>query len=213
MKSNNKIRNAYKEAYLEHGDSPSGVLWPKARQDIRFDALTRYISSKANFSLLDFGSGLAHLKEYLDLKYLNVIYSGVEMHDFFLEASKNKYPDCKFYNIDNPKQLNEEFDYVVSSGAFNLLYSDCELEHKQVVFKIIEDLFMISKVFCSFNFMSDNVDFKQEGSYHQNVAEILTFVRDKLSQRVSLDCSYMPYEFTITIWRDQGVQRPENIYF
>ena len=207
-----KIRIAYEKAYCEHGDSPSGVLWPKARQDIRFDALTRNISSKENFSLLDFGSGLAHLKEYLDLNYQNVIYSGVEMHDFFLEASRSKYPECSFHNIDSPQQLNENFDYVVSSGAFNMLYSDCELEHKEVVFKIIEDLFLLSHVYCSVNFMSDNVDFKQEGSYHQNVSEMLTFVRDNLSQRVSVDCSYMPYEFTITIWRDQEIKRPENIY-
>ena len=206
------IRKAYEKAYLEYGDSPSGVLWPKAKQDIRFDALTQNISSTENFSLLDFGCGLAHLKEYLDLNYQNVIYSGAEMHDFFLEASRKKYPECSFYNIDSPQQLKENFDYVVSSGAFNMLYSDCELEHKKMVFKIIEDLFLISNVYCSVNFMSDNVDFKQDGSYHQNVAEMLNFVRDKLSQRVSVDCSYMPYEFTITIWRDQDIKRPENTY-
>jgi hypothetical protein len=207
-----EIRSAYEKAYLEHGDSPSGVLWPKARQDIRFDALTRNISSEGDFSLLDFGSGLAHLKEYLDSKYRNVIYSGVEMQDFFLEASSLKYPECKFYNIESPRQLKENFDYVVSSGAFNMLYSDCELEHKDMVFKIIEELYLLSNEYCSVNFMSDNVDFKQDGSYHQNVAEMLNFVRDKLSQRVSVDCSYMPYEFTITIWRDQDIKRPENIY-
>lgn len=207
-----KIRIAYKEAYFEHGDSPSGVLWPKARQDIRFDALTRNISSEGDFSLLDFGSGLAHLKEYLDSKYRNVIYSGVEMQDFFLEASKLKYPECKFYNFDSPSELNENFDYIVSSGAFNMLYTDSEREHKEMVFEIIKELHARSNIYCSFNFMSENVDFKQEGSYHQDVGEILSYVSNSLSQRVSVDCSYMPYEFTITVWRNQEIKRPENIY-
>lgn len=207
-----EIRSAYEKAYIEHGDSPSGVLWPKARQDIRFDALTRNISSEGNFSLLDFGSGLAHLKEYLDSKYQNVIYSGVEMHDFFLEASSLKYPECKFFNIECPRQLNENFDYIVSSGAFNMLYTDSEREHKEMVFEIIKELHARSNIYCSFNFMSENVDFKQEGSYHQDVGEILSYVSNNLSQRVSVDCSYMPYEFTITVWRDQEIKRPENIY-
>ena len=208
----NEIRNAYEKAYLEYGDSPSSVLWPKARQDIRFDALFRNISSTGDFSVLDFGSGLAHLKEYLDLKFQNVIYSGVEMHDFFLEASRKKYPECRFYNVDSPRQLKENFDYVVSSGAFNMLYTDSEREHKEMVFEIIKELHARSNIYCSFNFMSENVDFKQEGSYHQDVGEILSYVSNSLSQRVSVDCSYMPYEFTITVWRDQEIKRPENIY-
>ena len=207
-----KIRSAYEKAYLEHGDSPSGVLWPKARQDIRFDALTRNISSEGSFSLLDFGSGLGHLKEYLDSKYQNVIYSGVEMQDFYLEASRLKYPECKFHNIDSPRHLRDNFDYVVSSGAFNMLYTDCETEHKKIVFKIIEELFMRANIYCSFNFMSENVDFKQDGSYHQEVGEIYRYITEKLSSRVSVDCSYMPYEFTVTVWRNQQIKHPENIY-
>jgi cyclopropane fatty-acyl-phospholipid synthase-like methyltransferase len=207
-----EIRTIYEEAYLEYGDSPAGVLWPKARQDIRFDALTRNIRLEGDFSLLDFGSGLAHLKEYLDSKYRNVIYSGVEMQDFFLEASNLKYPECKFYNFDSPSELNENFDYIVSSGAFNLLYTGSEREHKEMVFRIIKELHARSNIYCSFNFMSDDVDFKQDGAYHQNVGEILNYVSNNLSKRVAVDCSYMPYEFTITVWRDQKIKRPENIY-
>jgi cyclopropane fatty-acyl-phospholipid synthase-like methyltransferase len=207
-----EIRTIYEEAYLEYGDSPAGVLWPKARQDIRFDALTRNIRLEGDFSLLDFGSGLAHLKEYLDSKYRNVIYSGVEMQDFFLEASNLKYPECKFYNFDSPSELNENFDYIVSSGAFNLLYTGSEREHKEMVFRIIKELHARSNIYCSFNFMSDDVDFKQDGAYHQNVGEILNYVSNNLSKRVAVDCSYMPYEFTITVWRDQKIKQPENIY-
>ena len=33
-----------------------------------------------------------------------------------------------------------------------------------------------------------------------------------LSPRLAIDQSYMPYEFTITLWKDSTIRRPENLY-
>ena len=104
------------------------------------------------------------------------------------------------------------FDYVLISGAFNMSYFEDLEKHKNLVYEILESLFSKTSVYLSVNFMSDQVDFIQEGAYHQNINELLRFVLERLSKRYVLDCSYMPYEFTITVFKDQTIKRPDNIY-
>ena len=192
----------YEVAFTQHGDSPDAVLWPKGRQDIRFQALTKNISEKGGFSVLDYGCGLAHMKEYLDYRYENVSYMGADMLKIFIDAAKSKYPESSFYHVRSPEEISECGDYVFSSGVFNMLYTKDPKEHRDLVFNIISSLFERTNKFLSVNFMSDAVDFRQENSYHQNVEEIYHYVFKNLSRRLLVDCSYMPYEFTITIWKN-----------
>ena len=206
------LRGLYETAFSKHGDSPESVLWPKGRQDIRFHALTKNIAEKAGFSVLDFGCGLAHMKPYIDGRFEDVSYSGVDMLKVFVDESKSKYPDAVFHHLEFPAQLSESYDYVLSSGAFNALYTPDPKEHRDIVFGILDELFAKTNVYLSINFMSDAVDFQQENSYHQNVTELQEHVSEKLSRRLVIDLSYMPYEFTMTIWKEQDIRRPENIY-
>ena len=73
----------YQRAFAVYGDTPSGVLWPRGRQDLRFEALTRHFSGDG-FSVLDYGCGLAHLKSYLDQRSSSFNWSssfiGAEAH-------------------------------------------------------------------------------------------------------------------------------------
>jgi hypothetical protein len=46
------IKDIYKEAFEKHGNSPASVLWPKGRQDDRFNALTREINQSNRSRLL-----------------------------------------------------------------------------------------------------------------------------------------------------------------
>jgi trans-aconitate methyltransferase len=206
------ILKIYEDAFRKYGDSQQAVLWPKGRQEVRFHALTRHIGEDQSFSLLDYGCGLAHLKPFLDQRYRNVDYSGADAVNSFIETCRLKYSKDQFFHVESPIDIKGEFDYIVSSGAFNMLYSSDSKLHRKIVFEIIEQLFHKTKVYLSVNMMTDVVDFKQQDAYHQNVVEIYSFVSEKLSRRLMLDHSYMPYEFTLTVWKDQYVQRPENLY-
>ena len=55
----------YQRTFAAYGDTPAGVMWPRGRQALRFKALTQHFSPEG-FSVLDYGCGLAHLKDYLD---------------------------------------------------------------------------------------------------------------------------------------------------
>ncbi len=206
------LRNLYRDAYLIHGDSPKSVHWPKGRQDMRFVALTKNIQQEKGFSILDFGCGLAHLYDFLNTKYRDVKYTGADILPEFITADRKKYPNAEFLLIDDAVEIKGKYDYIVASGVFNILFNADVKKHKEKVFEAITSLFNFSNVFLSVNFMTDAVDFMQEGAYHQNVAELCTFVSANLSKRIVIDQSYMPYEYTITIFKDQTIIRPDNIY-
>jgi hypothetical protein len=60
--------------------------------------------------------------------------------------------------------------------------------------------------------MSDYVDFKQKEAYHQNELELISFITKKLSKRFLLDKSYMPYEFTIIIYKNEYINNEKSVY-
>jgi trans-aconitate methyltransferase len=210
--STDHITQLYRAALHEHGDSPAAVLWPKGRQHERFHALTRHIALEGEFSLLDFGCGLAHLKPFIDQRYTNVAYTGVDTVSEFIELAHRKYEDSTFLQLNSPDALREDYDFIVASGVFNICYLPDLKNNRDLVFKMLSQLFARTRTYLSINFMTDEVDYRQDGAYHQNVTELCNFVNSQLSIRLVLDQSYMPYEYTITIWKNQQIQRPENLY-
>src|SRR5207253_1671348 len=103
------------------------------------------------------------------------------------------------------------YDHIVSSGTFNILYAPDACAHRDMVFRLLELLFEKANVSLSVDFMTDVVDYRQAGAYHQNVSELYAFAAAKLSRRLLLDQSYMLYEYTLTIWKNQQVGL-DNVY-
>lgn len=206
------IEEAYRNAYMKHGDSPKSVLYPKGRQDVRFKSLTELIPRDKPFSILDFGCGLAHLRDYLSAQSLSFSYTGVDILPEFIEANRAKYPADNFQLINETSDIHDHFDYVIVAGTFNILYFEQPDKHKNYIFETLRQLFNLTNRYLSVNFMTDQVDFIQSGAYHQNVAELHNFVSTKLSRRLLIDQSYMPYEYTVTVWKDASIERPDNVY-
>ena len=192
------VAEQYREAFRRHGDSPAAVLWPKGRQDLRFAALTRFMAG-SGFSVLDFGCGLAHLLPYLNERFRDVRYTGVDLLPEFVDACRKKFPAAEFRTMRAAAEIADTYDYVLVSGTFNLLYDADAAVHQRLVFESLRDLFGCAKHLLAVNFMSDRVDYKQEGAYHQDVTPLLEHLRSALSPRFVLDHSYMPYEYTVTV--------------
>ena len=201
----------YQRAFAEHGDSPAAVLVPKGRQHLRYDALTSHIK-RDGFSVLDYGCGLAHLKAYLDGQFSEYCYRGVDIVPEFVEEVRKKYPDAQVSLIGSHEDLIEPIDHVVISGAFNLVGEESAEAYLARVQNALAHLFELCRVSLSVDFMTDQVDFMQPRAHHVNVEAMYTFVREKLSRRLRVDQSYMPYEFAIVAFKDNSIARPQNTY-
>ena len=205
------VRIKYQKAFDEHGPTVSALFFPKGRQDERFTSLCQRLPAN-DFSLLDYGCGFGDLCGFLQRHYLNFSYTGVDLVPEFIAEASQRYPIAKFSTIVSPTEIVENFDYVLAAGVFNLLYNNDPKIHQTLVFETLSLLFKRANKALMINFMTDRVDFQQPGSYHQNVIELYTFASQNLSPRLLLDQSYMPYEYSLLIFKDASILRPDNIY-
>lgn len=201
----------YQRTFAEHGDTPAGVMWPRGRQALRFDALTRHFSGDG-FSVLDYGCGLAHLKDYLDQRFSRYNYHGADLVPEFVNRVVAKYPDAKVQLVRSHEDVSTPVDHVVVSGTFNIIDGADRATYLERVQAALMHLFSLARVSLAVNFMTDRVDFTQPQALHMNVEAMMEFMRRDLSPRLRVDESYMPYEFTLVVLKDREIVRPDNIY-
>ncbi|MBO9536970.1 class I SAM-dependent methyltransferase [Herbaspirillum sp.] len=201
----------YQRAFAEHGDTPAGVMWPRGRQALRFDALTRHFPDK-DFSVLDYGCGLAHLKAYLDQRCSQYEYLGADLVPEFVSAATAKYPEARVQLVQSYMDVSTPVDHIVISGTFNIIEGDDREAYIKRVQAALMHLFGLARKSLAVNFMTDRVDFMQPQALHMNVEEMIAFMRRSLSPRLRLDESYMPYEFTLVALKNSEIIRPDNIY-
>lgn len=209
-----EVADLYEAAYQEHGRSLSAIFIPKGRQKERFDALTRPITGEG-FTILDYGCGFGHLKDYLDQKFTQYHYTGVDITASFIQDNIARFSGQKnslFQQIASYKDVQGQYDYILSAGVFNLRYSNNPTLNKQFVYDSITHLFHCANTALLIDFMPADVDYMQESAYHQDVMEIYDFFRKNLTRRLILDQSYMPYEYCLIAFKDQDILQPDNIY-
>jgi SAM-dependent methyltransferase len=195
---------AYEAAFRQHGESPASVMWPKGRQPLRFESLTRFFDPNGGFSVLDYGCGLADLKPYLDERFADVRYYGADITPAFVTSDRARYPDASFLLVTGAQEVADDYDYVVMSGVFNLRYECSADEHRTIVQDSLRHLFTRARRVLAVDFMTDDVDYQATNSYHQNVDEIYQFARRELGRRVIVDHSYLPYEYSLTVFNDSS---------
>ena len=204
-----KIKKMYEDAYKEHGDSPSSLLTPKGKNEIRFKALTPFL--KNGKSILDYGCGLGYLLPLLSPKE-DIDYHGVDIITDFIKANKLKYPHGKFSLITETEVIKKNYDIVFSSGVFNLKNYEDDSASRNYAFEKIKDLFEITKEVFVCDFLSKLVDFEQEGAQHFSIDEISNFCSENLSKRFQIRHDLLPYEFTLVVWKEDKIKRPENYF-
>ncbi len=194
------IIEMYDDAYINNGDNPASVLCPKGRQRERFNILTQDFENNEG-SVLDFGCGLAHMRPFFKDVFPALNYSGYDVNEKFIEVNKIKYSDDDFIRIGFEDIPNERFDYIISSGVFNLKYHDKYYDNQRYVFSRIEELFSLCNQSLSVDFMTDKVDYTQDMAFHLNLVEFLSFVQSRLSGKFKVDCCTFDYEATVVIYK------------
>ena len=198
----NRVNQSYSDAFEKFGDSAAAVQIPKNNQASRFKSVIDFLpESNGNpISIADFGCGLAHLNGYLaETLDRPFQYTGVEINADFINFNKTKYSSSNFVERDIFFDSNVKYDVIASIGTFNIIYGEDESEHKDFVYSEIMKLWEKTKAVMHLNFMSSVVDYTQLGAYHQDVGELYTFLCKNISRNITIDSSYLPYEFSAIV--------------
>ena len=201
----------YRKAFADNGRGQSAVLCPKGRQPIRYAAMLKGFAL-VNQSILDYGCGLAHLYEYLLQNAPQCSYRGVDIVPEFIDDNAKRFAGAQFSLIAGIDDVQQHADIVIASGVFNLRYVADPVQNQAFVYSQIARLFELSKLGVCVDFLSNYVDFQAPGAFHIAPGEVLRFVHENLSRRAIVDHAYLPYEYCVTVYKDDAIDRAQSIY-
>lgn len=197
------VNQQYSALFEEYGDSSASVMIPKNNQATRYKGIESMLPANREYSLLDYGCGLAHFLKYLRTEgHTNLKYTGVDINDKFLEHCRINFPEDEFIDRKAFLECESTYDFVAEVGTFNLIYSS-EIVHQDLVWEEIAMLWKKTRTALFLNFMSTAVDFQQTGAFHQDLGDLYKFVADNLSRKIVIDSTYLPYEYTLGAWRQE----------
>jgi SAM-dependent methyltransferase len=201
----------YNQSLKKHGYSPESLGWGKnGRQDIRFGVMGRHILKYPDSSVLDVGCGFADLYRYLINNNWNGKYTGLDIVNDLLNVAKEIDPSLELINDDIISVKNlEKYDFVLASGIFNAKLS-FENNYNHIT-NTLTAMFKYSDIAVIADFMSIYVDFQKEGAWHSDPNKIIEIVK-KLSKRFIIYYDYMPYEFTIVIFKNDSISEINTFY-
>lgn len=203
----------YQNAFNKYGDSPKAMQWWGNRISIRYSRLIRFM----NFSkcrILDIGCGLGRFNEYIQMGYgkeTQYSYLGVDFLPEFIETAQKKYgrPGVEFLcgDLDQPDVYKEiqkwHPTWGIASGIFNTPGHPGEYECYDFMLSTMERCYDLCSEGISFNFKTDRVDYKKEGVAYHSPLKILDWAYS-LTRNVIFDNSYMPFEASITLFKNDS---------
>lgn len=200
----------YTERYQEHGYSPLTLGWNKGRQPIRFDVLTSHYDF-SDRAVLDIGCGFGDLLHALGEKFDPVAaYTGVDLVEPLVEEARQRWPAHSFVTGDFLElDFDDDFDFAVASGVFNHRLDG--IDNAAFIEAAMQRTFEICQDGFAFDFLSDKVDYRLEHTYHASPEQVLGMAYS-LSRNVLLRNDYIPFEFSVFVFKDDGFD-PETAVF
>ena len=202
-----KLIDYYNRLFDQFGYSHKTIGWGKKRHFFRYEVLLSKFNVK-NCSLLDFGCGFGDLSDYLIEKSIPVDYYGVDINEKLIKEGKNQNPERNILFSDPLNDgLNRKYDYIISSGVHNTKISD-NLSFIKKTFKLFDSY---SNKGFSINFLSNNCDYFEDNLYYSNPSEIISIALN-YSQKILIRHDYMPYEFTVIVYKNYRIEPDLNIF-
>lgn len=210
----NAQRRSYRANFVKHGDVPQGTYQNNLlTQHIRYASLLRQIEPhfEAGDTIEDLGAGVCDLYGYLRGRGLDrsVTYSATEIVQEMVDCARAKYPALEILNR-NFLANEKRYDFVVLSGAFNLLGGIGEAEWKRMCFALIEKMFSSASKGIAFNFLTSYRTFSDESLCYFDPRQVFEFSTLHLSRFVHLDAGYPLYECTMTVFQEDYMRRQNS---
>lgn len=205
-------REYYSELLGRFGMGPEALGWSKGNQFLRFKQLTTGWELPEK-SFLDVGCGLGDFVSFLRWQKVgNFSYCGIDLMPEFVEEGRQRHEakGVSFIEGDFLEfPFDSVFDYVIASGTFNLKRSD----HAgyDYVFQNMSKMFELSRSAISMDFLTNRVDFTHKHNFNSSPEKILSMAYS-LSKRVFLRNDVFPFEFSVTIIKDDSFNPATSVF-
>ncbi len=207
-----KIAKYFEGLLEQHGDHYLSLDWKsKESQLVRFFVLLDMIPfsrKEVDFSILDVGCGIGHFYEFLGsnglIKKLKIRYAGIDISKKMVDFAQKKFPGVDFQVVDliNDK-FSKKYDFVMSSGAFNIRMADIS-SHKASVNRMISRMFNLCNFGTAVNFLAQSsiyvippgMETESEKYVYFTEEEIIKWTK-AVCERYIIRKDYHPGDFTV----------------
>ncbi len=210
--SDEKLLSYYQANFKKFGVHENSLGWTKGKQSIRFHQLTKYFDLKDQ-ALVDIGCGFGDILSFFQKQKISYgSYLGIDLVPEFVEVAKQSWPKDQFILANYLEHPLLPTDFTIASGIFgHRLYESRDEQYRHVQ-KILEKAFAASTQGIAFDFISEKTDFSSSPKdFHASPEEILKIAYG-LSRRVILDNSALPFEFSITIFKNQTFETSKTVF-
>lgn len=213
-----QVYDFFNSNYKKYGYSTKSLGWIKGKQNIRFDALTKFLDLSTPFAILDVGCGFGDINKYFMKRNItNYTYHGIDLVEGMIATANDiykGYPNISFTCGDFlTSDLTAKYDYIIASGIFNFQMN--EIDNYTNVEEILKRALSICKFngAVSFDFQSDKADyFADNGVSFYNSPEKILSIAYKYSRNVVLSNLYMPFEFSLTVFKDDSFDKSKLVF-
>jgi len=197
------VSKYYNNKLATHGATPKGVDWnTEASQNLRFQQLLTLVrESSASLTLLDYGCGYGSLLSYLRSQNNCISYTGYDIAGSMISEASKIHAKEVGASWTTALAPNAVFDYVVSSGVFNVKMEHSKNVWKEYMYESLNSFNQLSSRGFAFNALTSYSDseYMRDDLYYSNPLELFDYCKRMFSKRVALLHHYPLYEFTIIV--------------
>tara|TARA_B100001113_G_scaffold185146_1_gene151747 strand:+ start:154 stop:780 length:627 start_codon:yes stop_codon:yes gene_type:complete len=188
------------------GNNFKGMNWSsKKSQYLRFEELIKVADLK-NKTVHDVGCGNGEFLKFLIKKNKKIkFFLGSDISEKMINRCKKKYNklsgvDFLVLDIANDK-FTKKFDFVISSGIFNVKNNFNNKIWKKYVFNLISLMFESSKKACAINFLTPYTTYRDKNLFYMNLHELILELRKNITKKIIINHSYNLWEYTVYLYK------------
>ena len=208
----------YQTLYEKYGYDERALGWSKHKQMLRFEQLFKHMDIKQGCSILDVGCGFGDLCMYLNTHFGegNYSYYGIDIMESSISEAQKHYGHQNDTLFEKANILDDSFsvraDYVVSSGMFGFQLYDSFDRNCDYIREVVKKSLNLCRKGVAFDFLSDKVDYRAGNYQFHAPPEKMVEIAYSLSRRIILDNSAMPFEFTLSIFKDDSFNTENTVF-
>lgn len=198
-----EVASYYAGKLALHGDTPAGVDWNgAASQTLRFEQLARLLPGPGDaFSLNDLGCGYGALFEFLQHRYPQVQYVGIDVSAEMIDAACRRVGSGTAARFVTGAAPDGVADYGVASGIFNVRLGRSDAEWQEYLEHTLDVLDKSSRKGFAFNCLTaySDADRMRPELYYADPCRLFDLCKRRYARNVALLHDYGLYEFTMLV--------------
>ncbi len=181
------------------GGTAKALGWKSGEsQRKRFEAISK-VGDLSGCSLLDVGCGYGDLRGYLDRRFSDFTYIGIDQMPEFIDSATMRYgndADTFFYRTDFTAVGLPQVDYVIASGALGY-----RCDNSDFCFRMIQKMYAAAGRALAFNMLDADRFPEHELLVGHDCDKVVAFC-ETLSPRVKVVRGYLEDDFTVFLYRN-----------